>query len=81
MKKNYYSNLDLIKVTENKTFWKATKPFLSDKIVSLERITLIDNGEVVAAEQDTANVLNTFFFNVVTLKLLNTLTMVQLQTT
>ena len=34
--------------------------------MSTERITLIDNGEVVATEQDTANVLNTFFSNIVT---------------
>ena len=62
MKKDYYSNLD---ITDNKTFWKTVKPFLSDKIVSTERITLIDNGEVVATEQDTSNVLNTFFSNIV----------------
>ena len=31
--------------------------------MSTERIT--DNGEVVPAEQDTANVLNTFFLNIV----------------
>ena len=66
MKKDYYSNLDIKNVTDNKTFWKTIKPFLSDKIVSTERIILIDNGEVVATEQDTANDLNTFFFNVVT---------------
>ena len=34
--------------------------------MSTERITLIVNGEVVATEQDTANVLNTFFSNIVT---------------
>ena len=34
--------------------------------MSTERITLIDNGKVVATEQDTANVFNTFFSNVVT---------------
>ena len=62
MKKVYYSNLDIKKVTDNKTFWKIVKPFLSDKIVSTERITLIDSGEVVA------NGLNTFsfLFNIVT---------------
>ena len=66
MEKDYYSNLDIKKVTDNKTFWKTIKPFLSDKIMSTERITLIDNGEVVANEQDTANVLNTFFSHIVT---------------
>ena len=34
------------KVTDNKTFWKTIKPLQSDKILSTERITLIDNGEV-----------------------------------
>ena len=51
MKKDDYSSLDIKKVTDNKTFWKTVKPFLSDKIVSTERITLIDNCEVVATEQ------------------------------
>ena len=66
MKKDYYSTLDINKVTDNKTFWKTIKPFQSDKIVSTERITLTDNGEVVSTEQDTAHILNTFFSNIVT---------------
>ena len=53
------------KENDNKTFWKTIKPFLSDKIVSTERITLIDNGEVVVTEPDPANVLNIFFSNAV----------------
>ena len=40
-KKLYYSDLDEKKVTDNKTFWKSIKPFLSDKIVSREKVTLI----------------------------------------
>ena len=38
------------KVTDNKTFSKTIEPFQSDKIVSTERITLIDNGEAVLTE-------------------------------
>ena len=66
MKKDYYSTLDVKKITDNETFWKAIKPLQSDKILSTERFTLIDNGEVVPTEQDTALVLNTFFSNIVT---------------
>ena len=58
--------LDRKKVTDNKTFQKTIKLFLSDKTVSTETIILITNGEVVPTEQDTAQVLNTFFFTVVT---------------
>ena len=65
MKKDYYSTLDVKKVTDNKNFWKTIRPFLTDKIVSTERITLIDNGEVVVTEKDPANVLNIFFSNIV----------------
>ena len=65
MKKDY-STLDVKKVTDNKTFLKTIKRFQSDKILSTERITLIDNGEVVPTEQDTTLVLNTLFSNIVT---------------
>ena len=66
MKKDYCSNIDIKKVTNNKTYRKTIKPFLSDKIMSTERITLIDNGDIVSTEQDAAHVLNTFFSNIVT---------------
>ena len=55
---------DVKKITDNKTFWKTIKPFQSYKILSTERITLIDNGEVVPTEQESALVLNTFFYNI-----------------
>ena len=31
-KKNYYDSLNEKDVSDNKTFWKTVKPFLSDKI-------------------------------------------------
>ena len=44
-KTQYYSNLDEKNVTDNKAFWKTVKPFLSDKITSKEKITLIEENE------------------------------------
>ena len=38
-KREYYSNLDVKKICDNKTFWKIVKPVLSKKIKSNERIT------------------------------------------
>ena len=64
-KKLYYSNLDEKNVTDNKTFWKTIKPFLSDKIVSREKITLIEEDEIVESDSNTAQILNTFFSNIV----------------
>ena len=46
-KREYYSNLDVKNITENKTFRKTVKPFLSDKVTSTQKITLIDNDKIV----------------------------------
>ena len=64
-KKVYYSNLDEKKVTDNKTFWKTIKPFLSDKLVSRAKLILIVEDEIVESDINKAQVLNTFFSNIV----------------
>ena len=64
-KKLYYSNLDEKKVTDNKTFWKTIKPFLSDKIASREKVTLTEEDEIVEGDINTAQILKTFFSNIV----------------
>ena len=47
IKKKYCSNLNEKKITDNKTFWKTVKPFLSDKTPSDEKITLIERDKIV----------------------------------
>ena len=64
-KREYYSNLGEKKICDSKTFWKIVKPMLSKKIKSNERITLIENDEIIKTEKGTAKVLNTFFSNIV----------------
>ena len=64
-KKKYYSNLDEKNVTHNKTFWKTIKPFFSDKVVSRETITLIEEDEIIENDSNTQEILNTFFFDIV----------------
>ena len=59
-KREYYSNLDEKKICNNKTFWKIVK-----KTESNERITLIENDEIIKTEKGTAKVLNAFFSNIV----------------
>ena len=64
-KKECYSSLDVKNITDNKTFWITVKPFLSDKVTSIQNIALIDNDKIVKDDDDTAGVLNTFFSNIV----------------
>ena len=52
---NKYNNLDEKKVTDNKTFWKTIKPFLSNKIVSREKVTLREEDDII--ESDITQVL------------------------
>ena len=50
IKKNYYSNLDKKKITDNKTFWKTAKPFLSDKTPSDEKLTLTEKDKIIKTD-------------------------------
>ena len=64
-KREYYSNLDVKNITDNKVFWKTVKLFQSNKVTSTQRITLIENDKIVKNDNDTARVLNTFFSTIV----------------
>ena len=63
-KTNYYANLDEKKVPDNKLFWKVIKPSLSDKSCAKEQINLVEKGEILKTDLETA-VLNTLFGNIV----------------
>ena len=39
-------------------FWKTIKPFLSDKMVSSEKITLVDNKEIITVLNIFSNIVN-----------------------
>ena len=64
-KYDYYNNLNVKKITDNKTFWKTIKPFLSDKGPSTQIITLIEKEEIISDDDKVANIFNTFFTNTV----------------
>ena len=61
----YYSNLDRKNVTDHEPFWKTVKPFSYHKLTHKEKINLSGNWEILKTDAETANVLNTFFSNVV----------------
>ena len=64
-KTNYYANLDEKKVSDNKLFWKVIKPSLSDKSCAKEQINLVERGEILKPDLETAEGLNIFFGNIV----------------
>ena len=61
-KSGYIGNLNEKNITENKKIWETIKPFLSDKVRSTNKMTLIDKEETIIGDYNTAKVLNTLFF-------------------
>ena len=61
-KRDYYNNLNEKNICDNRKFWKVVKPLLSNKVVSNEKITLLEGEEIIKTDQ--AKVLNNFFSNI-----------------
>ena len=58
-KRKYYENLDLNKITDNKTFWKQMKSFFTTK-GSLKHITLIEGEDIISDDLKVTEILNNF---------------------
>ena len=51
-KRNYYQNLDLKNLSDNRKFWKTVKPIFSGKVQTSSSVTLVENNQVIS--NDTA---------------------------
>ena len=60
-KRNYYSNLNVNVVTDNKKFWRHVKPFFTEKSQSNASITLIESNGIVSDPSKCAELMNNFF--------------------
>ena len=63
--KNYFNNLNVRNITNNKQFWKTMKSFFSSKVGDNERITLIERDKVVSEDRDIAETLRSNFETIV----------------
>ena len=61
-RKKYFANLKEKSITDNKILWQAMMPFLSEKTISKEKITLTENENMVLDDSIVSNCLNNFFF-------------------
>ena len=59
--KQFYENLDVNFVYDNKKFWKQIKPFFSDKSQSFNNITLVENNKIISDPEKCAEIMNNFF--------------------
>ena len=64
VERNYYNNLDISLVKDNKKFWKTVKPFFSDKLQSLNKIILNKGERIIFNDTEVAETMNEFFATV-----------------
>ena len=60
----YYKNLNLKDISDNRKFWKTVKPIFSDKVQMNSSITLNEDGKILTNELEIAEVFNNFFINI-----------------
>ena len=64
-KKLYYSNLDIKKITDNKTFWKTIIPLFTKRSLKGEKINLIENGKNISNDTELCYIFNGFLSNII----------------
>ena len=63
-KKEYFSKLDIIKISDSKKFWKTIKPFFSDKGLNCNKMMLSENDQIISDETTIADTMNKYFVNI-----------------
>ena len=60
-KRNFYGNINISKIIDNRKFWKNIKPFFSNKTISASNFILYENDEIIKNEGEVAEKFNTYF--------------------
>ena len=69
-KSEYFRNLNIKELNDNKKFWKKIKPFFLDKGLETNNIILKEKNELITNSSTLANLFNNYFINIIsTLKL------------
>ena len=64
-RKNYFANIKISSITDNKKFWKTAILLFLDKISHKETISLVENDAVFSNNQVVADTCNNHFNNIV----------------
>ena len=63
-KSDYYRNLSLGDLTDNRKFWKTVKPVFSNEVQTTSSITLIEDGKMMTEDLKIAEIFNHYFTNI-----------------
>ena len=65
VKTDYFNNIDIKIVTDNKRAWTAVKPFFTDKSKTYSNIILNENDKALKDCKEIANKFNKYFVDIV----------------
>ena len=60
-KREYFANIKINNIADNKKFWQTVKPLFSDKINHRETINLIDNEITLSNDEEIGETFNKYF--------------------
>ena len=60
-KREYFENFDEKNFCDNKKIWRVVKSLVSNKIISIEKIKIVEGDKIIRSDKETARVLNEFF--------------------
>ena len=64
-KRNFYNNLNIRNITDNKQFWKTVKPRFLNTFGDNERIKLIEGEKVVSEDREVTKTFQSYFETIV----------------
>ena len=62
-KNQYFSNISVRDVSDNKRSWKSVKPYFSNKGSNSNKITLAENDAIITNGRVISETMNKFFIN------------------
>ena len=63
-KKEYFENINVKDINDNKKFWKTIKSFFSNKGLNTNKLMLIEYNNLISEESVLANTMNQYFTNI-----------------
>ena len=63
-KQDYFNDIDIKSVNDNKKFWKAIKPYFSNKGLDSNKIFLSEKGRLIKDPTAIAATMNDYFVNI-----------------
>ena len=60
-RKEFYANLNINEITDNKKFWRTIKPFFGNKGGSRDKIVLVEGDRIINDDAEIAQTFNDHF--------------------